>query len=51
MATLPIREEYDGLLATGMMFEWYPQLSGNYIDDEEKWKWIYKQLKISRNED
>ena len=49
--TLPIREEYDGLLATGMFFEFYPQLSGNYVDDEEEWKKIYEQLKISRNED
>lgn len=48
--TLPIREEYDRLLQTGMAYEWYPQLTGNYIDDEEEWKKIYEQLKIYRNE-
>ena len=46
---LPIREEYDRLLQTGMAYEWYPQLTGNYINDEEEWKIIYEQLKIYRN--
>ncbi len=47
---LPIKEEYDGLLSTGMMFEFCPQLSGNYKDDFTQWKDIYDKLKITRNE-
>ena len=30
---LSIREEYDELLKSGMFFEFYPQLSGNYDTD------------------
>jgi len=48
--TLSIKDEYDGLLATGMFFEFYPQLSGNYNDDFYEWKKIYDKLKVSRNE-
>jgi len=47
---LSIKEEYDGLLSTGMMFEFYPQLTGNYKDDFTQWKVIYDKLKITRNE-
>lgn len=48
--TLPIREEYDKLLQSGMFFEFYPQLSGNYDIDFYDWKEIYDKLKITRNE-
>ena len=41
-------EEYNGLLKTGMFWEFYQQLSGNYQKDKDEWKLIYKRLQESR---
>lgn len=38
-------EEYYKLLNTGMFWEFYPQLSGDYSIDKEEWEIIYKNLK------
>ena len=46
--TLSEIEEYNGLLKTGMFWEFYPQLSGNYQKDKSEWKLIYKQLQELR---
>mgnify|MGYP003522259078 FL=1 len=43
-----MKEEYNELLTSGMFWEFYPELTGIWIDDEPKWKIIYKQLKRSR---
>ena len=41
-------EEYFKLLNSGMFWEFYPQLSGDWIKDKNEWELIYKQLKQSR---
>ncbi len=41
--------EYNRLLNSGMFWEFYPQLSGDYETDKAEWKIIYKQLKKSRS--
>ena len=40
--------EYEGLMKTGMMWEWYPQLSGNWEKDKEEWLIHYEKLLESR---
>jgi hypothetical protein len=42
--------EYKELLASGMFFEFYPQLSGDWIRDGEQWIEIHKELTVLRNE-
>lgn len=37
-----MREEYDKLFRSGMFWEVYPELSGNYMDDFQYWKKIYE---------
>jgi hypothetical protein len=32
-----IRQAYDMLLKSGMFFEFYPQLTGNYEEDKDFW--------------
>ena len=46
--TLSEIEEYNGLLKTGMFWEFYPQLSGNYQKDKKEWELIYKLLQKLR---
>jgi hypothetical protein len=48
---LSSKEEYDELLKSGMFFEFYPQLSGNYDTDFDEWKEIYDKLKTATDED
>ena len=40
--------EYFKLLQSGMFWEFYPKLSGDWIKDRDEWKLIYKQLQESR---
>lgn len=40
--------EYEGLLKTGMFYEFYPNLSGNYEQDKESWKVEYRKLNRTR---
>lgn len=42
-------EEYEGLMKTGMMWEWYPHLSGNWEKDKEVWFDEYQKLIESRS--
>lgn len=42
------RKEYKGLLKTGMFFELYPNLSGNYELDKDFWRGEYKRLTTNR---
>ena len=42
-------EEYKGLMKTGMMWEWYPHLSGNWEKDKEVWLSEYQKLIESRS--
>ena len=44
----PGATEYFELLSSGMFWEFYPQLSGDWIKDRDKWELIYKQLQKSR---
>jgi hypothetical protein len=34
------KDYYDAVLKTGMFFEWYPSLTGDWEIDEVKWKFI-----------
>jgi len=45
-----MKKEYQQLLSSGMFWEFYPELSGNYDKDKTQWCKIYKQLLKSRNE-
>jgi len=42
--------EYDGLLASGMFFEFYPKLTGKYISDKKQWDIEYKKLLKTRKD-
>lgn len=37
--------EYDKLLKSGMFWEFYPELTGDYDKDKLEWKKIFKTLK------
>lgn len=39
-----MEEEYYKILASGMFFEFYPELSGDYSKDKWEWKIIYHNL-------
>ncbi len=42
-------EEYDALLVSGFFWEFYPELTGNWEEDEEVWRTeIYPALLLSR---
>ena len=41
-------KEYEGLMKSGMMWEWYPQLSGNWEKDKKEWLIEYQKLIESR---
>lgn len=45
-----MRKEYDGLLKSGMFWEFYPTLTGQWVSDKMEWKKIYRKLKKTRNE-
>lgn len=40
-----MKEEYFRLLKSGMFWEFYPQLSGEWEKDKKEWKKIYSKLK------
>jgi ribosome-binding factor A len=44
------KKEYDEVLASGMMFEWFPQLTGNYDTDLLAWNSVYELLLKIRKE-
>jgi len=48
MYTSKRQQEYNGLLKTGMFFEFYPQLTGNWETDEAQWKIEYSNLQKLR---
>jgi len=48
LSITPGAEEYYKSLYSGMFWEFYPQLSGDWIKDKDEWKVIYKQLQESR---
>ena len=37
-----IKKEYDRLVKSGMFFEFYPQLTGNWRKDKEEWISSYR---------
>lgn len=45
-----MKEEYDGLLKSGMFWEFYPSLSGEWDKDKEEWSVIFKRLQELRKE-
>lgn len=38
------QKEYNDLLRSGMFFEWYPNLSGDWEKDAEQWFEIYYEM-------
>lgn len=38
------KKEYIEVLNSGMFWEWYPDLTGNYERDELEWGKIYNEL-------
>lgn len=40
--------EYKELLASGMFWEFYPELTGDWSRDEEQWVEIHKELTVLR---
>lgn len=44
-----IKKEYDDLLKSGMFWEFYPDLTGNYKLDEAHWLIHYSKLLESRD--
>ena len=41
-------DEYKNLLKSGMFWEFYPSLSGEWEKDKDEWNNIYKKLKEQR---
>ena len=39
-----MKKEYDLVLKSGMFFEWYPQLTGEWEKDKEAWAKIYRKI-------
>ena len=44
-----MKEEYLSLLNSGMFWEFYPQLTGNWEKDKKDWRKIWSSLKKTRN--
>lgn len=44
------KEEYKKLLASGLMFEFYPEFTGEYKKDWQYWLMMYKKLKRLRKD-
>ena len=40
--------EYSELLKSGLFFEFYPQLTGDYDKDAEQWAVIYEEIQNTR---
>lgn len=38
------RNEYDGILKSGMFWEFFPSLSGDWVSDRKEWLEIHKSL-------
>lgn len=43
-----MKKEYDGLLESGMFYEWYPTMSGTWDADKENWSSLYDEILKSR---
>lgn len=43
------KKEYNEVLASGMMGEWFPQLTQDWNRDELKWASIYEDLLKARD--
>lgn len=41
-------KEYEGVLKSGMFWEWYPDLTGNWEQDKKKWVNYYSDLLVTR---
>lgn len=39
-----VKKEYDKLLKSGLFWEFYPQLSGEWEKDELEWNRIYEDM-------
>lgn len=44
------KKEYEQLLSSGYMFEFFPELTGEYKKDKQLWIRMYKKLKRLRND-
>jgi len=44
------QEEHKRLVASGMFWEFYPALSGQWEEDKDEWLEIYEELTKLRNE-
>lgn len=44
------KKEYMELLHSGMFFEWYPDLTGDWNKDEIAWNKIYEEITKFRQE-
>jgi len=44
-----MKEEYLGLLKSGMFWVFYPQLTGSWTKDKDDWRKIWLKLKKTRN--
>lgn len=45
-----MKKEYESLLKSGMFWEFYPELTGQWDKDKNQWRKIWRQLHKSRNE-
>ena len=43
-----MKNEYESLLKSGMFWEFYPELSGQWVKDKIAWKKIYRKNKELR---
>jgi len=43
---IDIKNKYQLLLMSGMFFEFYPELSGEWVKDKIEWKKIIRKNKI-----
>lgn len=41
----PAEETYQQCLKSGMFWEWFPELTGDYSKDKQAWKEVYKIFK------
>jgi hypothetical protein len=40
-----MKEQYESLLKSGMFWEFYPELSGQWVKDKFEWKKIFRKQK------
>lgn len=43
-----MKHQYNDLLKSGMFWEFYPELSGEWVKDKFAWKKIYRKNKAIR---